>query len=97
MEDSLSQDTIWTCRQWRDLLDQLSLSWSSFWRTYDIDRLGKTCQSQIIMLPNKDVQPSNETKHVTVVVDLGQTILSMTFKLIPDIPLVECDLDRSGG
>jgi len=48
------------------------------------------------MLPNKNIQPSDETEHIAIIIDLGQTILSMTLQLIPDIPLVECDLDRSG-
>jgi hypothetical protein len=66
-------------------------------KTHDIDRLRKTCQSQIIVLPDQHVQPSDESEHVAIIVDLSQTILSMTLELVPDIPFVECDLDRSGG
>jgi hypothetical protein len=66
-------------------------------KTYNVDRLRKTRQSQIIMLSDENVEPSDETKHIAIIIDLSQTILSMTFELIPDIPLVECDLDRSGG
>jgi hypothetical protein len=96
MEDGLSKDTIWAGRQWRDLLDQLD-SHGHHSKTYDIDRLRKTCQPQIIVLPDQHVQPSDESEHVAIIIDLSQTILSVTLELVPDIPLVECDLDRSRG
>ena len=49
------------------------------------------------MLPDEYVQPSDETEHVAIIVYLSQAILSMALELVPDIPFVECDLDRSGG
>ena len=49
------------------------------------------------MLPHEYVQPSDETEHVAIIVYLSQAILSMALELVPDIPFVECDLDRSGG
>ena len=49
------------------------------------------------MLPHEYVQPSDETEHVAIIVYLSQAILSMALELVPDIPLVKCDLDGSGG
>jgi len=49
------------------------------------------------VLPHEYVQPSDETEHVAIIVYLSQAILSMALELVPDIPFVECDLDRSGG
>lgn len=46
------------------------------------------------MLPDEYVQPSDETEHVAIIVYLSQAVLSMALELVPDIPFVECDLDR---
>jgi hypothetical protein len=48
------------------------------------------------MLSDEDIQPSDESKHIAIVVDLRQTIFGVAFLLVPDVPFVECDFDRLG-
>jgi len=65
--------------------------------THDVHALRETSQSKIIMLPHQDIQPSHESQHIGIIVHLRQTILGMTLYFVPDVPLVESDLERLGG
>lgn len=49
------------------------------------------------MLPDENIQPSDESQHIAVVVYLSQTVFGMTLDFVPDVPLVERNLDGSSG
>jgi hypothetical protein len=49
------------------------------------------------MFPDQHVQPSYESKHIGIIIKLGETVFGMTFNFVPNVPLVESNLEGFRG
>ncbi len=75
----LEEETFGARHEWRD----------------DVDTLSNARNTDILGLADEDVEPCYNTKHVSVVVRLLETLRAWCLDFVPNVPFVIADLDVS--